>query len=94
MATVLVTITSDDTEVMQCADQADQVRRLFAFLEPVMSLQTEQERFEKYQEIWSKLNPNGKTVWVPHVGVNFPWDSSKIEFWKTLRGEILGLENF
>ena len=53
-----------------------------------MSLQTQQERFEKYQEIWSKLNPNGKTVWVAHLSVNYPWDSSKIDFWKTLRGEI------
>ena len=67
---------------------AEQVRRLLAFLEPVMSLQTEQERFEKYQEIWSKLNPNGKTAWLARVGVNYPWDSSKIEFWRTLRGEI------
>jgi hypothetical protein len=78
----------DSTQIMDCVKQVDQVRRLLAFLEPVMSLQTEQERFEKYQEIWSKLNPNGKTVWVAHLGVNCPWDSSKIEFWKTLRGEI------
>lgn len=68
--------------------EADQVGRLIAFLRPVVSLQTKQERFEKYQEIWSKLNPNGKTVWVAHLAVNYPWDSSKIEFWKTLRGEI------
>lgn len=53
-----------------------------------MGLPTEQERFEKYQEIWSKLNPSGETVWLAHLGVNFPWDSSKIEFWKTLRGDI------
>lgn len=64
------------------------VRALIAFLQPVISLQTQQERFEKYQEIWSKLNPNQKTVWVPHLGVNYPWDSSKIDFWKTLRREI------
>ncbi len=80
--------TSSCSEGMQCADNVDQVRCLIEFLKSVMSLQTEQERFEKYQEIWSKLNPNGKTVWVPHSGVNSPWDSSKIEFWKTLRGEI------
>jgi hypothetical protein len=74
---------------MQRADEADQVRRLLAFLAPVMSLQTEQERFEKYQEVWSKLNPNGKTEWIQaKSGVNFPWDSSKIEFWRTLRRDI------
>ena len=70
-------------------DDSEQVQRLLAFLEPVMSLQTEQERFEKYQEVWSKLNPNGKTVWIQaKSGVNFPWDSSKIEFWRTLRRDI------
>jgi hypothetical protein len=74
---------------MQASDSRDQVQRLLAFLEPVMSLQTEQERFDKYQEIWSKLNPNGKTVWIQaKSGVNFPWDSEKIEFWRTLRRDI------
>jgi hypothetical protein len=68
--------------------EVDQVGRLLAFLRPVMSLHTAHQRFEKYQEIWSKLNANGKTVWVAHLDVNYPWDSSKIEFWRTLRGEI------
>ena len=87
---MLDTSTSSCNEGRQCAGNVDQVRCLLEFLEPVMSLQTEQERFEKYQEIWSKLNPNGKTTWIARAAVNFPWDSSKIEFWKTLRGEIEG----
>ena len=54
-----------------------------------MSLQTKQERFEKYQEIWTKLNPNVKDeVWYPTTAVNYPWSGQKVEFWKTLRGEI------
>ena len=79
---------------MMCADPSepafvsDPVRDLLVFLHPVMRLQTQQERFEKYQEIWSKLNPNQKTVLVPRLGVNYPWDSSKIDFWKTMRSEI------
>ena len=74
-----------------CANdgETDQVRRLLAFLEPVMSLQTREERFEKYQEIRTKLNPNFKDeVWLPMHSVNFPWSGTKIEFWKTLRCEI------
>ncbi len=69
---------------MHFTDQADQVHRMLTLLHPVMSLQTEQERFEKYQEIWTKLNPNVKTVWLSHTSVNYPWDGSKVEFWKTL----------
>ena len=57
---------------MHCTDQADQVHRMLALLHPVMSLQTEQERFEKYQEIWTKLNPNVKTVWLSHTSVSGP----------------------
>ena len=54
-----------------------------------MSLQTQEERFEKYQEIWGKLNPNvNDEVWWPMYAVNYPWSGNKIEFWKTLRGEI------
>ena len=77
-----------------CADPSEgtdaqaEVRRLLAFLEPVMSLQTAQERFEKYQETWTKMNPTATTTWSSDVGVNFPWDASKVEFWKTLRGDI------
>jgi len=74
---------------MQCPDQPDQVRRLLALLESVMSLQTREERFEKYQEIWTKLNPNVKDeVWLPMHPVNFPWSGRKVEFWKTLRCEM------
>jgi hypothetical protein len=77
------------TQTMDGVKQAEQVQRLLAFLAPVMSLQTEQERFEKYQEAWSRLNPSGKTEWTQaKSGVNFPWDSSKIEFWRTLRRDI------
>ena len=75
-------------QIMQCTDQAEQVQRLLAFLEPVTSLQTREERFEKYQEAWAKLCPNVKgIVWSASMGVNFPWDG-KEELWKTLRGEI------
>ena len=77
-------------QIMQCADPADQVRRLLAFLEPVMSLQTQEERFEKYQEAWAKISPNVKNiVWGASMGVNFPWDG-KERLWKTLRREIEG----
>ena len=73
---------------MQCPDQADQVRRLLAFLESVMSLQTRQERFEKYQETWAKLCPDitGR-VWSASMGVNFPWDGKEY-LWRTLRGRF------
>jgi len=75
-------------QIMQCPDQADQVRRLLAFLEPVMSLQTRQERLEKYQEAWAKISPDVKNiVWSATASVNFPWDG-KEDLWKTLRGEI------
>lgn len=75
-----------------CADSSDdandQVQRLLAFLEPVMSLQTRQERLEKYQETWAKLCPDVKgIVWNATMSVNFPWDG-KEELWKSLRGEI------
>ena len=73
---------------MLCADQANQVQRLLAFLESVMSLQTREERFEKYQEAWAKLCPDVKgIVWSATTSVNFPWDG-KERLWKTLRGEI------
>ena len=74
-----------------CADdsEADQVRRLLAFLAPVMSLQTQQERFEKYQETWARLNPAAaKEVWKPNMAVNFPWSSGKVDLWRTLRRDI------
>ena len=75
-------------QIMECVDRADQVQRLLAFLEPVVSLQTREERFEKYQEAWAKLCPNVKNIaWSAGMGVNFPWDG-KERLWKTLRGEI------
>ena len=53
-----------------------------------MSLQTRQERFEKYQETWAKLCPDVKgVVWNATMSVNFPWDG-KEELWKTLRREM------
>lgn len=71
------------------AGEADQVRRLLAFLEPVVSLQTQQERFEKYQETWARLNPAAaKEVWKPNMAVNFPWSSGKVDLWRTLRRDI------
>ncbi len=81
MTTVRGTSTSDGNEVMQCADKVDQVRCLIDFLEPVTSLQTNQERFDKYQKIWRKLNPNVKTEWLSHVSVNYPcrgWKKSRV----------------
>lgn len=76
-------------QIMQSPDQADQVRRLLAFLAPVMSLQTGQERFDKYQETWTRLNPAAeKEVWKPNMTVNFPWSSGKVDLWRTLRRDI------
>jgi hypothetical protein len=76
-------------QIMPCADQVDHVRRLIAFLAPVMSLQTQQERFEKYQETWARLNPAAeKEVWKPNMTVNFPWSSGKVDLWRTLRRDI------
>ena len=75
---------------VMCANdgETDQVQRLLAFLEPVMSIQTREERFEKYQEAWAKLCPDVKgIVWSATTSVNFPWDG-KERLWKTLRGEI------
>ena len=53
-----------------------------------MSLQTRQERFEKYQETWAKLCPDVKgIVWSASMGVNFPWDGKEY-LWRTLRGRF------
>ena len=74
---------------MQAPDQADQVRRLLSLLHPAMSLQTREERCEKYQETWARLNPAAeKEVWKPNMAVNFPWSSGKVDLWRTLRREI------
>jgi hypothetical protein len=74
-----------------CANdgEADQLRRLLDLLHPAMGLPTREERFEKYQETWARLNPSVKDEnWLPMHSVNFPWSGTKIEFWKTLRREI------
>jgi hypothetical protein len=74
---------------MQPPAQADQLRRLLAVLDPAMSPPTREERFEKYQETWARLNPAAeKEVWKIHMPVNFPWSGRKVEFWKTLRRDI------
>lgn len=74
-----------------CADdsEVDQVRRLLAFLAPVMSLETQEDRLKAYQETWARLNPAAeKQVWKAHMPVNYPWDSGKIDLWRTLRRDI------
>ena len=78
------------TRVMCANDgEADQLRRLLDLLHPAMGLQTREERFEKYQETWARLNPGVKDEnWLPMHSVNFPWSGTKIEFWRTLRREI------
>jgi hypothetical protein len=74
---------------MQAPDQADQLRCLLDLLHPAMGLQTREERFEKYQETWARLNPAAeKEVWKVHMPVNFPWSGGKVELWRTLRRDI------
>ena len=54
-----------------------------------MGLQTQEERCEKYQETWARLNPAAeKEVWKPNIAVNFPWSSGKVDLWRTLRHDI------
>ena len=54
-----------------------------------MGLQTQEERCEKYQETWARLNPAAeKEVWKPNIAVNFPWSSGKVDLWRTLRRDI------
>jgi hypothetical protein len=75
-----------------CADQNDandQVRRLLAFLEPVVRLPTETDRLKLYHETWVRLNPAAENeVWKPNMGVNYPWSSGKVDLWRTLRCDI------
>ena len=53
-----------------------------------MSLQTRQERLERYQETWAKLCPDVKgKVWDATTSVNFPWDGKEY-LWRTLRGRF------
>jgi hypothetical protein len=76
-------------QTMECADQADQVRRLLAFLAPVMSLETQEDRLKTYQETWARLNPAAeKEVWQSNMAVNYPWSSGKVDLWRTLRRDI------
>ena len=68
-------------------DEGEQVRRLLAFLEPVMK--TEEDRLKTYQETWARLTPAAKKeVWKPTMTVNFPWSSGKVNLWRTLRRDI------
>jgi hypothetical protein len=74
-----------------CADagQADQVRRVLAFLAPVMSLETQEDRLKTYQETWARLNPDAeKEVWKADMAVNYPWSRGKVDLWRTLRRDI------
>lgn len=74
---------------MKRADEADQVRRLLAFLAPVMSLETQEDRFKVYQEAWARLNPAAeKEVWKSHLSVNFLWSTGKVDLWRTLRRDV------
>ena len=78
---------------VMCADQNDdandQVRRLLAFLEPVVRLPTETDRLKLYKETWVRLNPAAeKEVWQANMAVNFPWSSGKVDLWRTLRCDI------
>ena len=77
---------------VMCADQNDaddQVRRLLAFLEPVVRLPTHADRIKLYHETWMRLNPAAENeVWKPNMAVNFPWSSGKVDLWRTLRRDI------
>lgn len=69
--------------------QKEQVQRLLAFLSPVMSLETEEDRLKAYQEAWARLNPAAeKEVWRLTSAVNFPWSTGKVDLWRTLRLDI------
>jgi hypothetical protein len=66
--------------------QKEQVHRLLAFLAPVMSLETQEDRLKLYQEAWARLNPAAeKEVWKSDFAVNFPWSTGKVDLWRTLR---------
>lgn len=74
---------------MKRADEADQVRRLLAFLAPVMGLETQEDRLRAYREAWVRLNPAAeKEVWTSDLAVNFPWRRGKVDLWRTLRRDI------
>jgi hypothetical protein len=70
-------------------DDVDQVRRLLAFLEPVVRLPSEADRLKLYQETWMRLDPAAEQEeWKPNMGVNYPWSSGKVDLWRTLRRDI------
>jgi len=74
---------------MKRADEADQVRRLLAFLAPVMGLETQEDRLGAYREAWVRLNPAAeKEEWKLTSTVNFPWRRGKVDLWRTLRLDI------
>ena len=76
---------------VMCADdsEAGQVRRLLAFLAPVVSLPTQADRIKLYHETWMRLNPAADNeIWKPNMAVNYPWSSGKIDLWRTLRIDI------
>ena len=74
---------------MKRADEADQVRRLLAFLAPVMSLETQEDRLRAYREAWVRLNSAAeKEEWKLSMAVNFPWSTGKVDLWRTLRSDI------
>jgi hypothetical protein len=70
-------------------DDREQVQRLLAFLAPVMSLETQEDRLKTYQETWARLNPDAeKEVWKADMAVNYPWSRGKVDLWRTLRRDI------
>lgn len=74
---------------MKRADEADQVRRLLAFLAPVMRLETQEDRLRAYREAWARLNPAAeKEEWKLTMAVNYPWSTGKVDLWRTLRLDI------
>jgi len=81
--------TSFDSVMCADAGAADQVRRLLALLAPAMSLETQEDRLNAYQETWARLNPDAeKEVWKADMAVNYPWSSGKVDLWRTLRRDI------
>ena len=76
-------------EPSETDDKAEQVRRLLAFLEPVMRLLTKGDRMKAYKDTWARLDPYAeKEVWKPDMTVNFLWSGGKVNLWRTLRRDI------
>jgi hypothetical protein len=74
-----------------CEDdgEADQVRRLLAFLQPAMSILTEADRIKAYKDAWERLDAYAEQeVWKPGLAVNFPWSGGKVCLWRTLRWNV------